>query len=236
MKQLIRILAILLALTVTIAALTSCEQGAGSQGEKGEQGDVGPAGPQGEKGDTGRGILKTEIIDGWLYITYTDDPKNPVKIGKVGEGESEGTEGLDYYLLPDGTYAVSGGTAKYMTEIVIPATHNGKAVTVIMGQAFCSFPNLTKLEIPVSVTFIGGYAFSGCNVLKNLTFCGTKENWNKIAFDYLNWKGTATCTDGIVTVNSYKEPTTEEPSKPPMTYPISPIESEPSSLPAETAR
>ena len=58
----------------------------GEKGEKGDQGDKGEAGEKGDKGDTGeagRGILKTEIIDGCLWITFTDDPENPVNVGCV---------------------------------------------------------------------------------------------------------------------------------------------------------
>ena len=155
MKQIIRILAVLLAALLAVAVLASCENA-----------------EKGEKGDTGRGILKTEIIDGWLFITYSDDPENPVKIGRVNGddgAESEGTDGLEYYLLPDDTYAVSGGTTKYLTEVEIPAIHNGKAVTVILKSAFLSFPNLKKITIPNSVTSIGFGAFSGCSSLTNIT-------------------------------------------------------------------
>ncbi len=155
MKQIIRILAVLFAALLAVAVLASCENA-----------------EKGEKGDTGRGILKTEIIDGWLFITYSDDPENPVKIGRVNgdDGtESEGTDGLEYYLLPDDTYAVSGGTTKYLTEVEIPSIHNGKAVTVIMKYAFQSFPNLKKITIPNSVTSISACAFASCSSLTSIT-------------------------------------------------------------------
>ena len=168
MKQIIRILAVLLAALLAVAVLASCENA-----------------EKGEKGDTGRGILKTEIIDGWLFITYSDDPENPVKIGRVNGddgAESEGTDGLEYYLLPDDTYAVSGGTTKYLTEVEIPAIHNGKAVTVIMEQAFQSFPNLKKITIPNSVTSIGVSAFSGCSGLMSITIGSSVVNIKENAF------------------------------------------------------
>ena len=63
---------------------------------------------------------------------------------KAGSAEAEGSDGLEYYPLPDGTYAVGGGKTQYLTEVEIPAIHNGKAVTVIMDYAFQSFPNLKK--------------------------------------------------------------------------------------------
>ena len=185
MKKIIRILAVLLAALLAVAVLASCENA-----------------EKGEKGDTGRGILKTEIIDGWLFITYSDDPENPVKIGRVNgdDGtESEGTDGLEYYPLPDGTYAVGGGTTKYLTEVEIPAIHNGKAVTVIMEQAFQSFPNLKKITIPNSVTSIGSFAFSDCSGLTSITIPDSATSIGMSAFS--GCSGLMSITIGSSVVN-----------------------------------
>ena len=185
MKKIIRILAVLLAALLAVSVLASCENA-----------------EKGEKGDTGRGILKTEIIDGWLFITYSDDPENPVKIGRVNGddgAESEGTDGLEYYLLPDDTYAVSGGTTKYLTEVEIPAIHNGKAVTVIMEQAFQSFPNLKKITIPNSVTSIGSFAFSDCSGLTSITIPDSATSIGVSAFS--GCSGLMSITIGSSVVN-----------------------------------
>ena len=115
MKRVVSILLILVLLVLNSGMLTSCslllevmkgdqgvqgeigEQGpqgekgeTGEQGPQGEKGETGEQGPQGEKGDQGnegRGILKVEIIDGCLWITYTDAPKNPVNVGSLQEDE-----------------------------------------------------------------------------------------------------------------------------------------------------
>ena len=42
-------------------------------------------------------------------------------------GTYEGTEGLDFYPLPDGTYGVSKGKTGYLEDIVVPKTYNQKA-------------------------------------------------------------------------------------------------------------
>ena len=55
----------------------------GAQGEQGSQGEQGPQGERGPQGQEGRGILKTEVINGCLWITFTDDPENPVNVGRV---------------------------------------------------------------------------------------------------------------------------------------------------------
>ena len=41
-------------------------------------------------------IIKTEVIDGYLWITYAYAPDLPVKCGKITH---EGTEGLKFTLL-----------------------------------------------------------------------------------------------------------------------------------------
>lgn len=134
---------------------------AGEPGKDGQPGKDGEDGKDGENGQDGRGILKVEIIDGCLWITYSDAPDTPVNVGSL-QTKPEGTEGLAYYLLPDGTYGVMAGTALYVSEVVIPATYNGKAVTQILHNAFANAPNLTSVTLPESITVVGDAAFSNC--------------------------------------------------------------------------
>ena len=182
-----KLIAICLVIVLALGVLVSCEmQGElgmqGVQGEKGEQGEQGIQGIQGEKGkdgvdgvdgekgEAGRGILKTEVIDGYLWITYTDDPETPVNAGKVtsdaiNDPAEQGTDGLDFYPLPDGTYAVSAGKSIYLEEIVIPATYKGKPVSTIKNSGFANAENLKKIIIPEGITSIGGDAFFNCTNL-----------------------------------------------------------------------
>ena len=138
---------------------------------KGEQGPQGEQGEQGAQGETGRGIAKVEVIDGYLWVTYTDS-ETPVNVGKVvaddSEDESQGTEGLAYYPLPDGTYAVGQGNTIYAEEIVIPSTYKGKPVTAIVENGLKELsrdpehfihPKMKKITIPDSITSIGDGAF-----------------------------------------------------------------------------
>ncbi len=128
------ILALILALSL---AFVSCDM-------QGEQGIQGAQGEKGDQGEAGVGIAKVEIINGEFVITYTDGSvKN---IGALVQ--NEGTEGLEYYPLPDGTYGVMAGTTKYLEEITIPATYNGKPVTKILPEAFSSATNLKKSFFP----------------------------------------------------------------------------------------
>ena len=106
-----------------------------------------------------------------------DNNKNDTNQTTVGNPTAyEGTEGLAFYPLPDGTYGVKAGTTEYLTSIVIPATYNGKAVTRILPRAFTraeegyeSESNLVSISIPDSVISIDEKAFYNCNNLISIT-------------------------------------------------------------------
>lgn len=145
-------------------------------------GSAGKDGTAGKDGKDGRGIANMEIIDGSLWVTYTDSPI-PVEIGKVSSGTTgevvvpvNYTDGLDFYMMkyvdPDGetpdvaeyVYGVAVGTAKYMDHIVIPATYKGKRVTVIVHNAFMCEDEVQSVEsitVPEGVEEIRENAFVG---------------------------------------------------------------------------
>jgi len=160
------------------------EQGIqGPQGEQGIQGPQGEQGIQGVPGADGRGIAKIEIIDGHLWITYSDDLENPVDLGYITEPEYEGTEGLDFYLLPDETYGVMAGTTKYLENIVIPPIYRGKAVTTIMAHGFENMRYLKTVTLPDSITSIEEYAFSDCAVLETANIPQSLSSIGQYAFN-----------------------------------------------------
>ena len=141
---------------------------AGRQGEKGEKGDTGTQGEKGEtgaKGADGRGIAKTEIVDGELVITYTDGTKENVDFA----GNTNDNSDLIFVELSDGTCSVQASEkAKDKTTITIPETHNGKPITVIEEKAFYQFENLTEISIPNTVKQIGKGAFQECSNLATI--------------------------------------------------------------------
>lgn len=91
------------------------------------------------------------------------------------------------------------GTA---ADVTIPSRYKGKPVTAINNAAFpnsavtsvtipdsiTSIPdaafyncgNLETIHIPVSVTFIGSYAFDGCPSSMTVTYSGSKKQWDDI--------------------------------------------------------
>ena len=140
--------------------------------------NVKAVGVDGAPGANGRGIEKTEIIGGYLFITYTDG--ETVNVGKIGVSTESSetvtdiyTDALEFYPLGDGSsYGVSIGKAIYMEHIVIPESYNGKPVTKILAKAFA--PNgetntcLKSIAIPSSITEIETEAFANCPNLESV--------------------------------------------------------------------
>ena len=96
-----------------------------------------------------------------------------------GKGQ-EASKGLEFTLLDDGMYEVSGIGSCTDAEIVIPRKHNDKAVTNIGYRAFEGCSELTSITIPDSVNVIGSNAFEGCNAIASIKI-GSIESWCNIA-------------------------------------------------------
>ena len=146
----------------------------GEKGDKGDKGDTGASGKDGSSVRTGNGTPDVSLgnngdsyidLDTWDYYVKTDGAW--IKEGNIkGKDCNVDSQGLDYYLLDDNTYAVGCGTAKFLSQIVIPEVFNGRKVTHIIKEGFCECTNLKSITIPDSVTEIGRYAFSRCTSLE----------------------------------------------------------------------
>ena len=121
--------------------------------------------------------------------------------GNHGEAsaEQEGTEGLEYYPLPDKSYAVGAGEGVYLETIVIPEKHNGKPVTRIVENGFKDTKNLNSIIIPNSVVSIGDYAFSGCGFRK-IVVPNSVVSIGKEAFSQCYGLENVTIPDGIISI------------------------------------
>ena len=130
------------------------------KGEKGDRGEQGQQGLQGIKGADGRGIAKTELVNGELVITYTDGTSD--NLGSVsGTVVSDSILMLKFDTLEDGTLQVSlkddyKSLARY---IVIPSTFEGKTVTTIAEKGFDG-ASLVEIYLPETIDTIGEAAFA----------------------------------------------------------------------------
>ena len=148
-----------------------------------------------------KGELVLEMSDG------TTQNLGVVK-GKDGENgggaDDENPQGLDFYLLPDGTYGVTAGYAYFLETIVIPETYKGKPVTRIIGDSFSD--NLKSITFPSSITIIDNpRTFSETDYFKN------EENWENGAL-YIGkclaavketFSGEFVIKEGTVSISSY---------------------------------
>lgn len=120
-------------------------------------------------------IIKTEIKDGCIWVTYSDNPDTPVNVGAFGvEGNTRSDGSLSYLPLPNGTYGVTAGNARYLEEIVIPESYNGKPISTILENAFNGATNLKKITIPSTITSVGENAFDNCGKLTYNEYDGAR--------------------------------------------------------------
>ena len=137
----------------------------------------------GEKGDKGEDGLSAFEIYKKYHPDYLGTEREWIESYLKGElpATVDDTDGLGFYPLPDGTYAVSAGNTVYLEDILIPATHKGKAVSSIAEEAFVN-AKLKSISIPDSVTNIGGGAFSGCTGLTEIDIPDSVTNIGGDAF------------------------------------------------------
>lgn len=82
------------------------------------------------------------------------------------------------YAEADGGFGVSDSDNS-VTDLVIPATINGKPVVQINAGAFNGNSNIKSVSIPSSVKFIGGGAFRSCTSLETVTMeCELDTIWS----------------------------------------------------------
>ena len=118
-----------------------------------------------------------------------------------------------HYTLTDST-SVEGydGTAQLSTEnqqitiseVVIPksVTYEEKTylVTSLAGNAFANNTNITKVELPDSLTTYNSNVFNKCSNLRVINFAGTLEQWCALSFWYNHqspFNGTTNCSLAI---------------------------------------
>ena len=101
-------------------------------------------------------------------------------IGKIAQDPDEIDQTSLLFKRSGDNYIVGGNIDLIASEIVIPERFNGKPVTRIVAAAFYDMDNLTTVTIPKSITFISKTAFSGCDKMKIINYCGSQEEWKTV--------------------------------------------------------
>ena len=159
------------------------------KGEKGDRGEQGQQGLQGTKGADGRGIAKTELVNGELVITYTDGTSD--NLGTINNS----IEYLKFtYNSSSNSYMVSvkSDCKDVVKNIVIPEKYNGVSVTKIAMFGFANCPLLESVVMPDTITeiyptpkdaYIGagdgiivGGAFKNCPKLSKVKLSNNLKN------------------------------------------------------------
>ena len=103
-----------------------------------------------------------DVVDKEQHIYGGDDICTVCSYHRVG------TEGLEYDLINDEYEVVGIGSATDETNIVIPATYEGKPVTSIGYEAFIDCTNIVSVYIPSSIETIAANAFAGCGNIEEM--------------------------------------------------------------------
>ena len=109
---------------------------------------------------------------------------------------------FDYYPLDDGTLGIRMGKTEFLSEIVIPAKHNGRTVSTILPNAFRDASKMKTIVIPDSVTSIGNLAFYGCSGLTSVTVGNSVTSIGDYAFYDCSALTSITLPDSVTSIGN----------------------------------
>ena len=110
---------------------------------------------------------------------YIDGEDTGISAG----GSAYDPQGLEFCPLADGSYAVAIGSARYLREIEVPASFNGRPVTAVGEGGFAGAPSLERIALPEGLTCVGASAFAGCENLVEVVLPATLEEIGGAAFE-----------------------------------------------------
>lgn len=147
----------------------------------------------------------------------------PNHITTIGDDAFYSCRNLKSIVIPSSVVAIGDSAFSFtgITSITIPGTVErisnasfsnsditsaiiSNGVKIIENNAFSGCSELINIEIPNTITSIGYNIFSYTTKLTNITYKGTKAQWNAITKDN-DWNksssvATITCTDGTITL------------------------------------
>ncbi len=141
----------------------------------------------------------TISVLGHIYDNATDTDCNTC--GQTREIKY--SSGLEYSANSDGTYTLVGMGTCTDTDILIPDTYNGKAVTAIDDYAFEEHTEILSVYIPNSVMSVGNHAFRGCTSLTSITIPDSVTSIGGYVFYGCTSLTSVTIPDGVTSIGDY---------------------------------
>ena len=146
---------------------------------------------------TGLNAVYITDIDAWCDIWFQNSTSNPLhQAHNLYLNEELVTE----LVIPSTVWAIERFVFEGCNSLINVDISEG--VRFIDQYAFRNCENLTHITIPTSLTSIGGDALTGCSALVDITYLGTKEQWNAISksdgWDTNTGNYTIHCTDGDI--------------------------------------
>ncbi len=121
-----------------------------------------------------------------------------------GNCKNCGVTSEEYFVFTlryDDTYYIKAKNVSNMpSEVVIPSTYNGKAVTSIGYSAFWCCSSLTSVVIPDSVTSIGESAFEYCSSLTSVVIPDSVTSIGDDAFYHCDSLTSVVIGDSVTTI------------------------------------
>ena len=221
----------------------------GSQGVPGQDGKDGKDGQDGTPGTDGTSLLtgngaptsdKGKVGDSYIDLQtwnfYVKAKEGWTFAGNIKgkDGDSSqtitplhnGSEGLEFFPLSDGTYVQGVGHALFLDNLLFASEYNGKPVKHITGsstlkyyggastqsivvpegvetitsEAFLYMYNLAHLELPSTLTLFDDTAFGGCTYsnLTEVSYAGTVEQFASGSIVTFNFKTVAPNLEKVV--------------------------------------
>lgn len=171
MKKIRILLVLALCLAVMAFVITSCNKSENGNG-------AGDTSNSEDSSDITNSNDSTNSNDNAVDSSDNTDDSEEI----YDESLEVGTQGLEFTLLDDGTYAVSVGSATNEEEIVIPQRHSGKVVSTIASSGFENCTNLKTVKLPAELKSIESKAFKNCCLLETVTIPKSVEEISPLSF------------------------------------------------------
>lgn len=127
-------------------------------------------------------VLPLALCAAGLAACGEPGQEEPTPGGEPQAGEMQFAFRLNYNGESYTVYTAAGVDKEAVTEIVVPAEHEGLPVTSIDQEAFSGFTYVTSITLPETIRSIGPRAFSNCHSLLRIELPDAMSSLGSYAF------------------------------------------------------